>query len=71
MATIKGNKTASAEIGVNRTYTSEGVPVDGASGTYAGAAPKGAVLTDTVNANLYINAGTLDTPVWKLVTRAA
>lgn len=31
----------------------------------------GALLIDTVNANLYINAGTPAASVWKLVTRAA
>lgn len=48
-----------------------GAPVDGTSGTLANIAPKGASLMDTTNANLYINAGTQASPVWKLVTRAA
>jgi hypothetical protein len=50
-------------------YANAGAPTDGT--TYANIAPKGAVLADTTNANLYINTGTLASPVWKLVTRAA
>lgn len=33
--------------------------------------PKGQVLIDTTNADIYINAGTAYAPIWKLVTRAA
>lgn len=47
-----------------------GVPVDGTSGTCTWASP-GSILVDTTNFNLYINAGTAGSPVWKLVTRAA
>jgi len=46
-----------------------GVPTDGTTG--AGVAGKGARYTDVTNSNLYINAGTKASPVWKLVTRAA
>lgn len=52
-------------------YVNAGVPVDGAAGTQFGVAAKGALLIDTTNANVYINAGTLAVPVWKLITRAA
>jgi hypothetical protein len=48
-----------------------GAPVDGTSGTGAGVIIKGGLVADTTNANLYINAGTQASPVWKLVTRAA
>jgi hypothetical protein len=51
--------------------TVAGVPVDGTSGTGAGVAGKGAFCVDTTNANLYLNANTLASPTWKLVTRAA
>lgn len=50
-----------------------GAPVDGVVGTGTGATFMGigALYIDTTNGNLYINAGTLASPVWKLVTRAA
>lgn len=48
-----------------------GVPVDGVSGTEANIAAKGALLVDITNANVYVNGGTLASPLWKLVTRAA
>lgn len=48
-----------------------GAPVDGVSGTGVGQAGKGSRYTDFTNANLYINGGTLASPTWKLVTRAA
>lgn len=50
-----------------------GTPVDGAvgTGTGAGFAGIGSRFTDTTSGNLYINAGTKASPVWKLVTRAA
>lgn len=52
-------------------FSNAGAPVDGTSGTKAGTADKGALLIDTTNANLFVNAGTLSSPTWKLVTRAA
>lgn len=45
-----------------------GVPVDGTTG--AGFAENGSLATDRTNGNLYINAGTKASPVWKLVVRA-
>ena len=42
-----------------------GVPTDSQAGYL-----KGAESTDTTNANLYINAGTVSSSTWKLVTRA-
>ena len=66
---------------VNATYVSlgndvvflkvAGVPVDGVSGTGAGVAGPGSVVSDYTNANLYVNANTKASPTWKLVTRAA
>lgn len=50
-------------------YRNAGAPVDGT--TLDGIAEKGALLIDTTNANIYINAGTKADSVWKLVTRAA
>lgn len=34
-------------------------------------AAKGSLCIDTTNGNLYINAGSVGTPSWKLVTRAS
>jgi hypothetical protein len=53
-----------------RVLTNAGAPVDGTSGTYAAIAIKGQLLTDTTNANLYINTGTQASPVWKLIAHA-
>lgn len=44
--------------------TNPGVPVNGTSGTYVGQAGPGALLIDYVNADLYINSGTLASPIW-------
>lgn len=55
------------EVALQRFYTHAGVPAT----QYDGIAAKGALLIDTTNANLYINAGTKATNSWKLVTRAA
>jgi len=74
---IEGALERSPSSGRNRTvgsfgpFTVAGTPVDGAAGTQFGVAAKGATLIDTTNANMYINAGTLASPLWKLVTRAA
>lgn len=42
-----------------------GAPVDGS--TYAGIAPKGALLLDTTNGILYINTNTQASPTWTKV----
>jgi hypothetical protein len=54
-------------------FKNAGVPANGAigTGTQAGNAEKGAMLIDTTNAQLYLNNGTLASPVWKQITRAA
>ena len=52
-------------------FQNAGAPTNGTSGTKAGRAATGALLIDTTNANLYVNGGTLASPTWKLVTRAA
>jgi hypothetical protein len=45
-------------------HPAAGAPTSGGSGTFAGQAPKGALLVDTVNAKLYINTGTQAAPTW-------
>jgi hypothetical protein len=45
-----------------------GVPVNGTSGSFAGQAGPGALLIDFVNADLYINTGTLASPLWTPVS---
>ena len=47
--------------------TNAGAPVNGAGGTLAGMAGKGALLVDTTNARLFINTGTQASPTWTLV----
>lgn len=44
-----------------------GAPADGTSGTGAGVLDKGAQLTDTTNAKVYINTGTKASPTWTVV----
>ena len=52
--------------------TNEGAPTDGTSGTGAGRAGKGCLLTDVTNGVLYINTGTKASPTWTIVgTQAA
>lgn len=48
-------------------YQNAGTPTNGTSGTYAGIAPKGALLVDTTNAVLYINTNTQASPTWTVV----
>ena len=83
MAVISGGKiiegalvrpasaASDASTGSVGPFTNAGVPVDGAAGTQFGAAAKGALLIDSTGANIYINTGTLASPIWKLVARAA
>ena len=47
--------------------TNAGAPTSGASGTFAGQAGPGALLIDYTNKNLYINIGTLATPIWSAI----
>lgn len=63
-----GAASAAGEFG---PFVNAGAPTDGGAGTQKGVAAKGALLVDATNANLYINAGTLASPIWKLITRAA
>jgi len=55
------------EGALSRNYTVAGAPTNGTSGTLAGVAAKGAVLSDATNAKLYINTGTLASPTWTVV----
>lgn len=55
------------EVALQRFLTKAGAPVDGASGDGAGFAPKGKLLIDYTNGELFINTGTMALPVWTLV----
>ena len=44
-----------------------GAPTNGTSGTLAGYAGPGCLLTDTTNAKLYINTNTKASPTWTVV----
>lgn len=46
-------------------YYNAGAPTNGT--TFAGVAPKAALLIDTTNAKLYINTGTQASPTWTVV----
>jgi len=52
--------------GTRDMYYNAGAPTNGS--TYAGIAPVGALLTDTTNAELYINQGTQASPTWAKVS---
>jgi hypothetical protein len=73
MAVIEGAQyRTGANVGDSTGYgpfRNAGAPVNGT--TLDNIAEKGALLIDTTNANLYVNAGTKADSVWKLVTRAA
>lgn len=49
-------------------YAHAGAPSSGTSGTLAGIAGKGDLLSDTTNGNLYYNTGTLASPTWSQIT---
>lgn len=55
------------EVALQRVLTKAGAPVDGTSGDGAGFAPKGKLLIDYTNGELFINTGTMASPVWTLV----
>ena len=44
-----------------------GAPTDGTSGTGAGFAGIGSLVSDTTNGKLYINTGTKASPTWTVV----
>lgn len=46
-------------------FTFAGTPVDGTSGTYVGKVGIGGVIVDTTNGILYVNVGTLASPVYR------
>jgi hypothetical protein len=50
-----------------RPYLNAGAPTNGTSGTHAGAAVPGALLSDTTNGKLYVNTNTQASPTWTLV----
>lgn len=62
---------ATGKLGGSMTnvFLNAGAPVDGV--TLDELVPKGGLLVDTTNANLYVNVGTQAASIWKLFTRAA
>ena len=56
------NTLRTANIGI---FTFSGVPVDGASGTYAGFVGTGGVITNTATGVWYTNVGTLAVPSYR------
>lgn len=51
-------------------YEIGSTPTNGTSGTLAGVAPTGTVVTNTVNGRQYIQTGTLASPAWELIGSA-
>lgn len=52
---------------LSRVYESAGAPTSGTSGTYAGEALPGAILSDTTNGVVYVNTNTQASPTWSKV----
>ena len=50
-------------------FNGAGAPTDATTGKYFAAI--GSLYSDSTNGNLYVNAGTMASPTWKLVTRAS
>lgn len=71
MPVIPGGGTGTEPGVAVRVYQNAGAPTSGTSGTLAGIIPPGGLLVDTVNFQLYINAGTSASPTYKEFTRAA
>jgi hypothetical protein len=69
MANVNIGGKYQAGIGLSEPIPNAGAPVNGVvgTGTYAGIAPKGALLNDVTNAILYQNTGTIASPVWTKV----
>lgn len=65
MSIIRGGQII--ESGEHRVYQNAGAPTNGAAGTCAGDAPKGALLVDTTNGALYINTNTTASPTWSSI----
>lgn len=54
-----------------RSLSGAGAPTDGGSGTGATLSPKVWLYLDETNARLYINNGTVASPLWKRLPREA
>ena len=50
--------------------TNAGAPTNGTTGTGAGVATRGQLLTDTTNGELYINTGSTASPTWSEIAHA-
>lgn len=48
-------------------FAQAGAPADGTTGSFAGRAPTGSLLTDTAAGRLYVNTGSRASPAWTLV----
>lgn len=70
MPVIQGDGAYVITGSQGRTWRNAGVPVNGTSGTFAGAANLGDLLADTTNDRLYQNTGTLASPTWTLINSA-
>lgn len=71
MSAITGGQYVAGVAGLGTPLQNAGAPTDGAAGTFAGTAPKGALLIDTTNGALYQNTGTQAEPTWTEIGAAA
>jgi hypothetical protein len=55
---------------ISRPFTCTGAPTSGATGTFYGSAPAGAMLVDETNGHWYQNTNTLASPTWSRVSVA-
>lgn len=67
---VKNRIGSSASSGIP-TLRGTGAPASGAAGDGAGINPKYWLYVDETNSDLYLNAGTILLPSWKLIGREA
>ncbi len=62
--------TSGVEFSLRRIWNYAGTPTSGTSGTFAGSAQPGDILSDTTNKKLYVNTNTAASPTWSQIVTA-
>ncbi len=62
--------TSGVEFSLRRVWNYAGTPTSGTSGTFAGSAQPGDILSDTTNMKLYVNTNTAASPTWSQIVTA-
>ena len=62
--------TTGIEFSLRRIWNYAGTPTSGTSGTFAGMAQPGDILSDTTNKKLYVNTNTAASPTWSQIVTA-